>query len=281
MIDLHTHTTASDGLLAPAELLARARERGLRAIAITDHDTASGVREALAGTPPAGLEVIPGIEVSSSIGESELHILGYFIDPAAPDLLAFEADRARARTARLDRIVAQLSAAGMPITIEEVCNQPGGDGAPGRPHVARVLIAKGYAASMSDCFKRILGRGGPGYVPLEKPSPREAAALIERIGGVSIVAHAALDGLDSHLDELMATGLRGIEVWHPDHDEAARMRYEAYARARGLLVSGGSDFHGEGRKDGGTLGGTTCPPEALEALRRAARGPHAGRERRP
>jgi predicted metal-dependent phosphoesterase TrpH len=272
VIDLHTHTTASDGLLKPAELLARAAARGLTAIAITDHDTMSGVREALAGPIPPGLEVIPGIEVSSSIGDRELHVLGYFLDPSAPVLLAYEDERAHARTERLKRIIEQLNAAGIAVTLDEVLAQPGGDGAPGRPHVARVLIKKGYASGMGDCFSRILGKGGSGYVPYDKPDARAAAALIRTAGGVPVIAHAALDTLDPFLDELVAKGMAGIEVWHPDHRGDARDRYEDYAKRRGILVTGGSDFHGDGRKDGGALGGTTCPKEALEALRAAARG---------
>jgi predicted metal-dependent phosphoesterase TrpH len=271
MIDLHTHTTASDGLLTPEALLAKAQECRLRAIAITDHDTAHGVRQALAAPPPAGLEVIAGIEVSSFVGERELHVLGYFLDPSAPVLLAYEEERAAARTERLRRIIDQLRAAGIDVTMEEVLAEPGGEGAPGRPHVARVLLKKGYASSMADCFQRILGRSGPGYVPYPKPEAREAAALIAAAGGIPVIAHAALDGLEVHLDELVAKGMRGIEVWHPDHAPEARERFAAYAREHGLLVTGGSDFHGEGRKDGGALGGTGCPPEALEELRAAAR----------
>ncbi len=275
-IDLHTHTTASDGLLSPAALLRKAAAAGLAAIAITDHDTAAGVREALSGPIPEGLEVVPGIEVSSYVGERDLHVLGYFIDPYSAVLREYEEERAAARTARLSHIIERLNAAGYPIAREEVealC-----DGAPGRPHIARVLIAKGFAKSMSDCFQRILGRGGPGYVPYPKPEAREAAALIAAARGVAVIAHAALDRLDPALDELVEKGMRGIEVWHPDHDAAARERYAAYARRRGLLCSGGSDFHGEGRKDGGSLGGTSCPRECLEALRSAARsaGPAGG-----
>jgi hypothetical protein len=270
--DLHTHTTASDGLLAPAALLERAARAELAAIAITDHDTAAGVREALAGPRPPGLEVIAGIEVSAEHGERELHVLGYFIDPHAECLREFEESRRRLRVERLARIVERLQGAGMAITLEDVHAQPGGDGAPGRPHVARALVAKGYAKTMGEVFQRILSRDGPGHVPVEKPAAGAAAELIERAGGVAVIAHAALDGLDGVLDELVASGMRGIEVFHPDHDEAARARYEAYARRKGLLVTGGSDYHGEGRKDGGALGGTSCPPEHVEALRRAARG---------
>jgi predicted metal-dependent phosphoesterase TrpH len=270
-IDLHTHTTASDGLLAPAALLQKAIECGLSTIGITDHDTAQGVREALAGGVPDGLEIVAGIEISSYVGERDLHVLGYFLDPEAPSLLAYEAERAEARIARLDRMIAQLNAAGFEIALSEVkalC-----EGAPGRPHVARVLISKGYAKSMSEVFARILGRGGPGYVPYKKPEAREAAALIEAAGGIPVIAHAALDKLDPVLDELVDKGMRGIEVWHPDHDAEARERYADYARRRGLLTSGGSDFHGEGRKDGGALGGTPCPPESFAALKRARRAP--------
>jgi len=269
-IDLHMHTTASDGLLAPAALLAKARAAGLDVIAITDHDTAAGVREARRGPIPEGLEVVAGIEVSSFVGERDLHILGYFIDPDAACLVSFEEERRRLRTERLARIVDRLRASGLAITIEEVRAQPGGDGAPGRPHVARTLVAKGYAKTMSEVFTTILGRDGPGHVPVEKPAPREAAALIREAGGVPVIAHAALDGVEETLDELVAAGLQGIEVYHPDHKDAHRARYLAYAEAHGLSVTGGSDFHGEGRKDGGALGGTMCPEAAFRSLRARA-----------
>jgi 3',5'-nucleoside bisphosphate phosphatase len=270
IIDLHTHTTASDGLLSPQALIERARERSLDVIGITDHDTAAGVREALAYRASEGLEIIPGIEVSSSVGDRELHMLGYFIDPHAVSLRRFEQERRALRVARLEKIVAQLRAAGMNVTLEDVHAQPGGDGAPGRPHVARALVKKGYAKTMGEVFDRILSKHGPGHVPVEKPEAAEAVKLIREAGGVPVVAHAALDKLDPFLDELVEKGIAGIEVWHPDHDAAARARYEEYARAKGLVMTGGSDYHGEGRKDGGSLGGTPCPPGCLQALRRAA-----------
>jgi len=274
LIDLHAHTTASDGLLTPSALVARAVDVGLAAIAVTDHDTAAGVRELRAGPegPPADLEVIAGIEISAyvDVGDRDLHALGYFIDPFAPALLRYEEERRALRTARLHAIIALLRAASIDITVDEVLAQPGGDSAPGRPHIARVLIAKGYASSMSDVFKRVLGKGGPGYVPIEKPEAAEAVRLIRESGGLAVIAHPGLDDLDLALDALVEKGMSGIEVFHPDHDAAARERYHAYARRRGLLVTGGSDYHGDGRKDGGALGGTPLAPEHLEALRRAA-----------
>jgi hypothetical protein len=271
-VDLHAHTTASDGLLTPAALLERAVEAGLATIAMTDHDTAAGVREVqgLPGGVPGGLEVIPGIEVSAYVGDRDLHVLGFFIDPRAAALLEYEEERRVQRTERLKQIVAGLQAGGLAITLDEVYAQPGGDSAPGRPHVARVLIAKGYGSTMGDVFKRLLGKGGPGYVPYPKPEAGEAVTLIKAAGGLAVIAHPGLDDLDGHLDALVDKGMAGIEVFHPEHDAAARARYHAFADRRGIAVSGGSDFHGDGKKDGGALGGTPLEPSYLLALRRAA-----------
>jgi predicted metal-dependent phosphoesterase TrpH len=267
MIDLHVHTTASDGVHSPREVLGLALERGLTVLGITDHDTAAGVRQALRDGVPEGLELVAGIEVTAECGGRELHVLGYFIDPDHPRILAFEQRRRDLRRWRLERMVAQLRDAGMDITLDEVFAQGGGEGAPGRPHVARVLVAKGYAASMRDCFDRLLLPGGPGYVGYERPSVREAAEIIDAAGGVAVVAHPALDDLDAMLDAMMADGLVGLEVYHSAHTPEDTARYERFARARGLVQTGGSDFHGVGLEEGASIGSVTCPHECFEELR--------------
>jgi len=268
VIDLHTHTTASDGLLEPAALLDRAHQNGVTTLAITDHDTAAALRELAGRALP--LELIAGIEVSSSVGESELHILGYFLDPFDEGVLAYEAERKRIRETRIARMVEQLARNGIPITIEDVRAEMQGGGNPGRPHLARALVKKGLAKDTRDCFDRLLTPGGPGFVAYEKVSAAEGVALIGRAGGVAVIAHPALDGVHAHLDALRPLGFRGIEVWHSAHTPADQARFEAYAREHGLVMTGGSDFHGPGLKEGADVGGVACAPAALEALRRAA-----------
>ncbi|MHC4391837.1 MAG: PHP domain-containing protein [Planctomycetota bacterium] len=263
-------------MLDPLGLLELAHRSGVSVLGITDHDTAAGVR-ALTAARAEGLdatsgavEVVAGIEVSSGIGRSELHVLGYFIDPAHERLLAFEAERRASRHNRIARMVERLNAEGLPITMDEVHGEVGGDGAPGRPHLARALIKRGHAASVRDCFDRLLLEGGPGYVPYEKPSPANTCELIRAIGGVPIVAHPGLDGVHQHLDALIEAGAAGLEVWHSAHSEAESERFLAFCEARGVLATGGSDFHGVGQKEGGGVGSVHCPPERFERLKARA-----------
>lgn len=287
-IDLHAHTTASDGLLSPGDLLAHARHVGLDVLAITDHDTAAGVRAALreeartaevreevqegAAAPGSRrpLEVVSGIEVSSQLGRTEVHILGYFIDPEDPGILSYEAERRGLRRSRIERMVSRLQAAGMAIDMAGVDEQIGGDGAPGRPHVARVLVARGYAKDFRDCFRRLFSEGGPGYVPYEKIAPEAAVRLIEGAGGLPVIAHPGLDRVEDHIPALKAAGLRGLEVWHGSHEAETTARLERVAAAEGLLPTGGSDFHGTGQSEGADLGRVLCPREAFVRLCEAA-----------
>lgn len=270
LIDLHAHTTASDGLHGAAELVAMARARGIVVLALTDHDTAAGVR-ALAGVElPDGIEVVAGIEVTAQHAGREVHVLGYFIDPHHPRLLDFEQERQQLRRWRLERMVAQLQQAGIDIALEEVLALRGGGGAPGRPHVARVLVAKGYATGMRDCFTRLLLPGGPGYVGYRRPEVAQAVGLVRAAGGVPILAHPGLDGLEALLEELVQSGIAGVEAYHSAHDSGTAGRLAGWAQARGLLVTGGSDFHGLGLEEGGALGEAACPREQFERLRRWA-----------
>lgn len=270
MIDLHAHTTASDGLLSPVQLAEYACERGVTVLAVTDHDTAAGAR-ALVGRETPGLTIVSGIEISSSIGDSELHVLGYFVDPSHPRLIRYEDERKILRRARIAGMVDRLREAGYDVSMEEIDARGGGDGTPGRPHIARLLVEKGLAPSARVCFDSLFCKGGPAFVPYEKIDASGAAELIKSVGGVPIVAHPGLDDVEVHLDELIDSGMLGVEVWHSSHDAGTVARLAAYCAAHGMLATGGSDFHGVG-KEGGSLGRTTCPAEAYEALRRAASG---------
>ncbi|RME74471.1 MAG: PHP domain-containing protein [Planctomycetota bacterium] len=279
MIDLHVHTTASDGLHAPREVVALAARAGADVIAITDHDTAAGARALGLGTSGArsrtidGVEVVAGIEVTASAQQLEVHVLGYFIDASDPSVLRFESERAARRRARLERMVRQLAAAGFPIAIEEVFEQTGGEGAPGRPHVARALVARGHVRSTREAFERLLLPGCPGYVAYERPSVREAASLITGAGGVAVLAHPGLDRLVDRIEQLVGEGLCGIEVRHSAHDPDVTEAFDRLAQARGWLRTGGSDFHGLAVEEGGAIGSVPCPRGWFEALRRAADRP--------
>lgn len=264
--DLHLHTTASDGSLAPAEVVDRAAEIGLRVIAITDHDTVQGIEDAQQRGQEVGVQVIPGIELSVRSDSEEVHLLGYGIDVNDPRLHAhlenFQADRLR----RVERMVERLGELGYPLTVSEVL-VAAGDGSPGRPHVARVLVDKGYFKSISDVFDELLKEGRPGYVPRRRLSLAEGVALIHQAGGLAVCAHPGLlKKPDEVLQTLVTVGLDGVEVIHSEHDQADRERFAKFAEEYGLLRTGGSDCHGPGVKREMFLGRYTIPKEWVEAL---------------
>jgi predicted metal-dependent phosphoesterase TrpH len=265
-VDLHTHTSYSDGSLPPEAVVRLAIERRLAALAITDHDSVEALP---AGRAAAGLELelVPGIEISSSLSGLDLHILGYFIDPADP-ALALRLERFRIeRLERVREMVARLAALGADVDVAEVMRLAG-HGVVGRPHVAEALVSAGHADDTDDAFRRYLGSRGVAFVPRPSFRPDEAIALIHDAGGVSVLAHPGPGLVDSVVESLAAQGLRGIEVWHPQHSPVTVRRYEALAERLGLLVTGGSDFHGPGRSTG--LGDLPVPLRVLEPLKRAA-----------
>ena len=270
-IDLHTHSTASDGLLAPAQLVALAVERGLRALALTDHDTIGGLAEAGAAADAAGLRFIPGVELSTHVEAGEVHVLGYFVDPTDPTLLAALGRFREAREGRAATIVERLTAAGAPIRLERVLAFAAG-GSIGRPHVARALVEAGHAASINEAFERWLVRGRPGYVERFRLTPPDAVRLIRAARGVPVLAHPhSADQLDTLLPEIVGAGLAGIECYYGDYDEPRKREYLALAARYDLVPSGGTDYHGTGVAHRRPLGGVPIPPETpdLLAARRA------------
>lgn len=265
-IDLHTHSTASDGMLAPARLVALAVERGLRVLALTDHDTVAGVAEASAAAEAAGIRFIPGVELSTHVEAGEVHMLGYFIDPTNRTLLDALARFREAREGRAEAIVARLCAAGAPIRLERVLEFAAG-GSIGRPHVARALVEAGHATSIGDAFDRWLVRGRPGYVERFKLTPADAVRLIREVRGVPVLAHPhSADNLPGLLPELLDAGLAGLECYYGDYDDHRRAEYLALARRHNLVPTGGTDFHGFGVAHRRPLGGTYVPPECVAAL---------------
>ena len=264
-VDLHTHSTASDGALAPAALVELAGARGLRVLGLTDHDTTAGLAEARAAAGPLGLRLVPGVELSTHVETGEVHVLGYFVDPAHPDLVVALARFREAREDRAGRIVERLRAAGAPIAYERVLAFAGG-GSIGRPHVARALIEAGHATSIGDAFERYLVRGRPGYVERYRLTPPDAVRLIRAAGGVPVLAHphSAAD-LAALLPELVAAGLGGLECYYGDYDEPRKRELLALAARYDLVPTGGTDFHGPGIHQR-PLGGTPVPLASVAAL---------------
>lgn len=254
MIDLHVHTTMSDGTLSPGEVVRHARERGLRAIAVTDHDTIAGIAPARAQGAKSDVEVIPGVEISSQWSHGILHILGYFIRPDDPDLLTCLNWLSNGRRERIPLILAKLHDNGVHITEQEIAEEAIG-GVPGRPHVANVMVRKGYVSTLQDAFDRYLKKGAPAYVVKTKLEPEKAIQAIARAGGLPVLAHPySLREEDSKklsdiVIKLMTYGLRGIEAYYSKHTREQTDTYLAVASRLGLVVTGGSDFHGTNKPD--------------------------------
>lgn len=267
-IDLHAHTTASDGVLTPEELVASAASIGLRALAVCDHDTIDGVGPALDAGRALGVRVVPSVELSAVVGGLDLHILGYCVDPSDPTLHA-RLDRLReARVSRARSMVSALREAGHDVSIDEVLILARG-GSVGRSHVARALVDHGVVRSLRDAFEQLIGRGRPFYVAKSVTGPEEVISLVLGAGGVPVIAHPAVTGAVHLLPSLAEAGLLGIEVHHPEHDDKARSDLLSIAQRLGLLVTGGSDYHGPG--SGADLGCCDVPDALLSPLLAAAR----------
>ena len=243
-VDLHSHTTASDGTLTPRELVREAARRGVRVLAVTDHDSTEGLAEALdeaARCRP--LEIVPGIEINCDVDGGEIHILGYSMDYEIPWFQAFCREQREERRARVHRMAERLAALGMPIDPAEVFALVR-EGSAGRPHVAQVMVRRGYVKSVREAFDRYLGAGKPGHVPRKKLSPENAVRLLRRAGGVPVLAHPGLAARDERIPALVAAGLMGIECYYNEHSAAQTGAYVQMCRDRGLVATGGSDFHG-------------------------------------
>lgn len=268
-VDLHCHSTASDGLLTPAALVTYASERGVSTIGLTDHDSTNGVAAAMAIGAELGVTVIPGVELSSEIEGLQAHILGYFIDPASESLQGEFEWMNRSRRERVGRIVQNLNAAGVSIDLDAVTAEAG-EGTIGRPHVARVLVSNGYAESVSNAFARFLTRGTPGYALSEKITPEGAIQAINRAGGVAVLAHPwSTKDPAGAVARLAPAGLSGLECYYGEYTPAVRDDLAKLARTYSLIPTGGSDFHGVGVKSV-DLGAVIVPPESVDALRAAA-----------
>ncbi len=268
-IDLHTHTTASDGLLTPPALVQAARQAGVEVLAITDHDTVDGIPEALEEARAVGIRLIPGVELSVEEAEGELHLLGYFVDFEADWFRSFLAELRASRVDRIREMVRRLNDLGARLPLEAV--QREARGTVGRAHVARALVAAGYVRTPAEAFERYIGRGRPAWVPRNTLSSEEAIAAIRRAGGIPVLAHPGRSVSFARVAALKASGLEGIEVYYPDHTPHETAQLLALARELSLLVTGGSDYHGDGVGTGAALGTPYVPPEVVHALQERRR----------
>ena len=273
-MELHCHSTASDGIYPPAEVVARAHAAGVRILALTDHDTLEGLPAALEAGARLGVRVIAGCEFSVQVPWGEMHLLGYFLPVGHAPLERFLATTRDDRARRGADMAARLQGLGLSVDLADIEGEADG-GAIGRPHVARALLKRGQVATVQEAFDRYIGWGRPGFVEKKLPAFRDVAELVHGCGGVVSAAHLKDRGTRSNLTLLKGQGLDAVETRHPSHDPDARARLTDLAQALGLLRSGGSDWHGEESAwDPGTqLGGQEVPEEWVTALEAARREP--------
>lgn len=263
--DLHIHSNFSDGTDSPEELVKQAAAVGLKTIALTDHDTMAGIERALAAGERSKVEVIPGIEFTTENPRAEIHMLGYFLDRHNSDLLGVLAKIQQGRIDRIYQIVKKLKELGVEIEPDDVF-AISGKSSPGRPHVARALIRKGIVTNFKEAFVRYLDFRAPAYVPHYRLLPVEAVQLVKKAGGIPVFAHPVISNCDEIIPELAAAGLRGLEIYYPGYYADQIEHYLAIAKKLGLLVTGGSDYHGSDAKDL-KLGDHTVPDELVEKLK--------------
>jgi hypothetical protein len=278
-LDLHCHTTASDGYLSPEGLVAHAASIGLRVVAITDHDTTAGVEAALAAARLHAMTVVPGVEISTLAGREEIHILGYFVDVNDAELQELLVRTRERRRDRALQMLTRLAELGLPVAWDQVLSQAAGDRSVGRAHVAMALLEAGHVSSFDEAFSLWIGRDCPAYVERFKLSPEEAIQFVQRSGGIAVLAHpytysrsgqyrAGLD-LKRWLPRLRAAGLMGIEAFYPHYPHRVSRRLLALAVKHDLLITGGSDFHGKAANNG--LGSVDVPWPVWKGLERRRR----------
>lgn len=267
-VDLHVHSTASDGRLSPPEVIALAAERKIKLIALTDHDTTAGWPAARAAGERLGVTVMAGVEINTDSALGEVHLLGYFADPDQADLQTALGELQRRRLARAEAILEKLNRAGVPLTLAQVRGSEA-QTVVTRSHIGQALVDGGYAADKPAAFELYLGRGKPAYVPRYTFEPKQAIDLIRGCGGIVSLAHPVRSGSAGHIPALVSQGLQAVEVYYPDHTSADVAGLKAQAGEYGLLRTGGSDFHAE-RRDGARGLGSVWVPEA-EGEKLAAR----------
>jgi predicted metal-dependent phosphoesterase TrpH len=267
MIDLHLHTTASDGTDTPAELVRVCREAGITTMAVTDHDTTAALLRTAREAERAGIEFVPGIEITAAWEGHDVHILGYFVDRESPVLTAFLDAQLEDRIRRARAVGDRLMGLGTPIDMDALMARA--EGRPVlRPHIAQALVSAGHAADEQDAFDRFVGEGRPAYVARRGATPTEVIAIIREAGGISSIAHPGVTEQDDLISGLAGDGLDALEVYHTDHSADDTARYLALARRLGLFVTGGSDFHGYRSGHSNGFGTIQLPAAEFAALRR-------------
>lgn len=277
MTDLHMHTTASDGRCTPRELVDRVVAAGITVMAVTDHDTTASVDEVTALASARGVEAHAGIEITAVEDGRDIHVLGYFLNPAEPRLIEFLRVQRETRVKRVHTIAARLAELGVPIDLQALLDEAQRNlgRSIGRPQVARALQRAGHVADSREAFDRYLGNGGPAFVSRPGSPPEVVIGIIQRAGGIASLAHPGRTRIDSRIKPLATAGLDALEVYHSDHDADAIERYHRIASELGLLMTGGSDFHGD-PAHGIEPGTSTLPKEQWQRLN-AARHRHAAR----
>jgi predicted metal-dependent phosphoesterase TrpH len=272
VIDLHTHTTASDGRCTPAELVARASAAGVTVLSVTDHDTVGACEAVAAACEAAAITFVPGIEISAVREDADVHVLGYFIDPRSPALGIFLAEQRQRRVDRIGRVIARLGEHGIHLDADAILRPALDDQSRsiGRPWVARALVAAGYVKTANEAFAAWLSRGRPGFVPREGASPDIVIGKIHDAGGLASMAHPGLLRRDAWIPALAAAGLDAVEAYHTDHDPETTARYRTLAQRLGVAVSGGSDYHADQSHGAAHPGSVSLPQDEFDQLRRLA-----------
>jgi predicted metal-dependent phosphoesterase TrpH len=268
LIDLHLHTTASDGLLSPADLVSRAASCGLTTISVTDHDSCAGLADATSAARDLGLRLIPGVEITAVEEERDVHLLAYFLDPTDASLADFLKAQRTNRIQRIREIAERLDRLGYPIDPGALLNtlaERSGRSV-GRPQIADALVSAGYVRDRDEAFERLLATGRPAFIPRRGPSPESVIAIVGNAGGIVSMAHPGLTAMDHLIPRLATVGLQAIEARHSDHDDLTEARYRRLAAEHGLAVSGGSDFHGDVGRRASTIGRVTISVDDLSAL---------------
>jgi predicted metal-dependent phosphoesterase TrpH len=266
-VDLHTHTYYSDGAMSPTELVTRAHEVGINALSLTDHDNIEGIPEASEAARNFGIEIVPGVELSSTLGTKDIHILGYMFDPENRQLRNTLEFLRKERFIRAERIVRKLNGLNLPLDFDIVLEHAG-HGAVGRPHIAAAMLDEGLTTNYAEAFEQYIGDRGPAFEPKYKISPEDAVEIIANAGGISIVAHPGWYVSEQDLSYLIRAGIDGIEVVHPAHDTNRQRFYRGIASTYFLLETGGSDFHGGKRNDYQNFGTFTVSRDVVLNMKR-------------
>jgi hypothetical protein len=265
--DLHTHTSFSDGTLSPYELVKKARDVGLAFLSITDHDNVGAIDEATEWGKNLGVAIVPGVELSVTLGDKDVHILAYFFDHRNQTLLDYLTFFRLERLKRAERMVEKLNRINIPLKLDTVLDRAG-IGSVGRPHIAHALVDEGLTETYHEAFEKYIGLGGPAYEKKFQLTPEEAFTLINKSGGLSFFAHPGRSVNEAEILQLIKVGLDGIEVVHPSHSDGQKQFYRQIVHQYFLLESGGSDFHGGKRNDDQVFGTYTVPLQVVETMRK-------------